>query len=221
MTSAPDPARCTCGTLIPCDAHETATDRLAAMRKIREKMTADLREFAASDDRLWELAGAPTYGLPRRDHGAPAALILTASSHTIACVHCNAPWPVAVAQCPGCGRLAVASITARAAPPSPDDLRAQLAAVTAERDALRAIVEGRTTPPTTEEIAAASKPNSFWLCEHNGFAWLVRFVADDGVWIEVDGEPWEPVAPRLARLSPGRWWFLLNGAPAAWPTVPA
>ena len=69
-----------------------------------------------------------------------AALILTASSHTIACVHCNAPWPREVAQCPGCGCIAVASITARAAPPSPDDLRAQLAAVTAERDALHAAV---------------------------------------------------------------------------------
>ena len=67
-----------------------------------------------------------------------AALILTASSHAIACAHCNAPWPLGIAQCPGCGCIAVASITARAAPPSPDDLRAQLAAVTAERDALRA-----------------------------------------------------------------------------------
>ena len=67
-----------------------------------------------------------------------AALILTSSSHTIACAHCNAPWPREVAQCPGCGRIAVASITAQVAAPSPDDLRAQLAAVTAERDALRA-----------------------------------------------------------------------------------
>ena len=67
-----------------------------------------------------------------------AALILTASSHAIACAHCSAPWPLGIAQCPGCGCIAVASITARAAPPSPDDLRAQLAAVTAERDALRA-----------------------------------------------------------------------------------
>ena len=67
-----------------------------------------------------------------------AALILTASSHTITCAYCNAPWPLGIAQCPGCGCIAVASITARAAAPSPDDLRAQLAAVTAERDALRA-----------------------------------------------------------------------------------
>ncbi len=150
-----------------------------------------------------------------------AALILTASSHTITCAYCNAPWPLDAAQCPGCGRREEAHSRLATVAPLPDDLRAQLAAVTAERDALLAIVEGRAEPPTTEEIAAASKPNSFWLCEHNGFAWLVRFVADDGVWIEVDGEPWEPVAPRLARLSPGRWWFLLNGAPAAWPTVPA
>ncbi len=69
-----------------------------------------------------------------------AALILTASSHTIACVHCNAPWPREAAQCPGCGRIAVAPITAQVAAPSPDDLRAQLAAVTAERDALHAAV---------------------------------------------------------------------------------
>ena len=67
-----------------------------------------------------------------------AALILTSASHTIACASCDAPWPLDAAQCPGCGRREVASITARAAPPSPDDLRAQLAAVTAERDAMRA-----------------------------------------------------------------------------------
>ena len=28
-----------------------------------------------------------------------SALILTASSHTIACAHCNAPWPREAAQC--------------------------------------------------------------------------------------------------------------------------
>lgn len=69
-----------------------------------------------------------------------AALILTSASHTIACASCSAPWPREAAQCPGCGRIAVASITAQVAAPSPDDLRAQLAAVTAERDALRAAV---------------------------------------------------------------------------------
>jgi hypothetical protein len=69
-----------------------------------------------------------------------AALILTSASHTIACASCSAPWPREAAQCPGCGRIAVASITAQVAAPSPDDLRAQLAAVTAERDALHAAV---------------------------------------------------------------------------------
>ena len=69
-----------------------------------------------------------------------AALVLTSASHTIACASCNAPWPLDAAQCPGCGRIAVASITAQVAAPSPDGLRAQLAAVTAERDALRAAV---------------------------------------------------------------------------------
>ncbi len=66
-----------------------------------------------------------------------AALILTASSHTIACAHCDAPWPLAAAQCPGCGRREEAPVAAQVVAPSPDDLRAQLAAVTAERDALR------------------------------------------------------------------------------------
>ena len=92
-----------------------------------------------------------------------AALILTASSHTITCAYCNAPWPLGIAQCPGCGCIAVASITARAAAPSPDALRAQLAAVTAERDALRAIVEGRTTPPTDAEIAAHEATGGYFL----------------------------------------------------------
>lgn len=41
------PSRCTCGTLIPCDAHETDDDRREAMREIREKMTADLRSLGA------------------------------------------------------------------------------------------------------------------------------------------------------------------------------
>lgn len=71
-----------------------------------------------------------------------AALILTSASHTIACVHCDAPWPPAVAQCPGCGRReeAHSRLATFTVPPSPDDLRAQLAAVTAERDALHAAV---------------------------------------------------------------------------------
>lgn len=69
-----------------------------------------------------------------------AALILTSASHTIACASCDAPWPREAAQCPGCGRIAVASITAQVVAPSPDALRAQLAAVMAERDALHAAV---------------------------------------------------------------------------------
>lgn len=85
-----------------------------------------------------------------------AALVLTSASHAIACAHCNAPWPLGIAQCPGCGCIAVASITARAAPPSPDDLRAQLAAVTAERDALRAAV--RTVADATAEFNRTARP---------------------------------------------------------------
>ena len=67
-----------------------------------------------------------------------AALILTSASHAVACVHCDAPWPREAAQCPGCGRRDDAPVATQVVAPSPDDLRAQLAAVTAERDALRA-----------------------------------------------------------------------------------
>ncbi len=95
-----------------------------------------------------------------------AALILTSASHTIACASCNAPWPLAVAQCPGCGRREEAPVAEvsrflcarcdapwwpgvercaecdRRAANTPEAqlvaLRAQLAAVTAERDAMRA-----------------------------------------------------------------------------------
>ena len=95
-----------------------------------------------------------------------AALVLTSASHTITCARCNAPWPRDAAQCPGCGRRDPAAssslracercgawdgpehvaeecdgILANRSRPSYDDLRAQLAAVTAERDALLAIVD--------------------------------------------------------------------------------
>ena len=69
-----------------------------------------------------------------------AALILTSASHTIACASCSAPWPREAAQCPGCGRREEAHSRLATVAPLPDDLRAQLAAVTAERDALHAAV---------------------------------------------------------------------------------
>jgi len=50
IAPAPDPV-CTCGTLVPCDAHETADDRREAMRKIREKMTTDLRFYDSHSGR--------------------------------------------------------------------------------------------------------------------------------------------------------------------------
>ena len=139
-----------------------------------------------------------------------AALILTSSSHTIACAHCNAPWPREVAQCPGCGRIAVASITARAAPPSPDDLRAQLAAVTAERDALRAIVEGRTMPPTPAEIVAHEATGGYFL-----------FRDHDETGRVYDADCLQALLDDAHRHLT-RWWAHdANDAPCAWPTVPA
>ena len=113
-----------------------------------------------------------------------AALILTSASHTIACASCNAPWPREAAQCPGCGRREEAPVAEvsrflcarcdapwwpgvercaecdRRAANTPEAqlvaLRAQLAAVTAERDALRAAV--RTVADATAEFNRTARP---------------------------------------------------------------
>ncbi len=49
-----------------------------------------------------------------------AALILTSASHTIACVHCDAPWPREVAQCPGCGLRDDAPVATQVVAPTYD-----------------------------------------------------------------------------------------------------
>ncbi len=85
-----------------------------------------------------------------------AALILTSASHTIACVHCDAPWPREVAQCPGCGLRDDAPVATQVVAPLPDDLRAQLAEVTAERDALHAAV--RRLADATAEFNRTARP---------------------------------------------------------------
>ena len=83
------------------------------------------------------------------------------------------------------------------------------AQVTAERDALRAILEGRTTPPTPEEIAA-----------HAGSAQC-------GVWLWVDRDGWVATGRMFAGLHQFephvvRFWPLdAEGRPCAWPVTGA
>ncbi len=167
-----------------------------------------------------------------------AALILTSASHTIACASCNAPWPREAAQCPGCGRREEAPVVEvsrflcarcdapwwpgvercaecdRRAANTPEAqlvaLRAQLAAVTAERDALRAIVEGRTMPPTPAEIVAHEATGGYFL-----------FRDHDETGRVYDADCLQALLDDAHRHLT-RWWAHdANDAPCAWPTVPA
>lgn len=87
-------------------------------------------------------------------------------------------------------------------------LRAQLAAAEGERDALRAIIEGRTTPPTPEEIDAHAAAGGVWTVGRDAD----RFGGAD------------IAHPKLAREArngrAGRWWPRdSTGRPCAWPTA--
>jgi hypothetical protein len=90
------------------------------------------------------------------------------------------------------------------------DWRARALAAETERDALRAIVEGRTTAPTPTEVAAHPGP------------WLVLF-SDDGIAVE----PARFLRIYAARIKNGspmphpvRFWPLRDGRLCAWPEVP-
>jgi hypothetical protein len=96
----------------------------------------------------------------------------------------------------------------------------------AEATTLRAIVEGRTVPPTLEE-AEACGPREYWLAQASGargelFPFLVRFVHDPhrGPSITVDDGDWVPRDEGLAALGAVRWWPVRDGRPCAWPAVP-
>jgi hypothetical protein len=95
--------------------------------------------------------------------------------------------------------------TEHRAPPS-IALRAALAKVTAERDALRATIDGRATPPTHAEIASH---------EARGGVWLVM---DSRGVLSALGEPL--ATARAERGSGRRWWPLdAECRPCAWPEV--
>jgi hypothetical protein len=89
------------------------------------------------------------------------------------------------------------------------DVEALARAKGAELDALRAIIEGRTTPPTREEAEAHFA---------GGGSFRVRF--DDGTSLEC----FEPSHLRMARRASmtSHWWALdSTGRPCAWPTTEA
>lgn len=100
------------------------------------------------------------------------------------------------------------------------DLAATVEALTAERDAaravvaLRAIIEGRTVPPTDAEIAAHHAAGGRWRCLVPNRLWQSKDAMHDSTariqraTLEVDG-------------GPAVWWSIdSTGRPCAWPVVP-
>lgn len=88
----------------------------------------------------------------------------------------------------------------------------QLRAVTAERDAMRAIVEGRTVPPSAAEMAKHGDDGGSWLVtlparKQVRFAPETRYVS----------EPAE--VSRLWWCEGALWVPVRDGRPCAWPVV--
>ena len=89
-------------------------------------------------------------------------------------------------------------------------LAAALDAVTAERDAFRAIIEGRTAPPTFAERVAHMEA-------HRRNRWMAR--ASTGAVVIGDFDD-PPMWAALTTLIPVCWWPLdADGRPCAWPTA--
>lgn len=105
-------------------------------------------------------------------------------------------------------------------------MSSQVARLTVERDEARAVINGRNTAPTDEEIAAHAHP----LRSPIG-AWLIT--ATDGprqlvhLWRPFDGdsrsEDWEKLRRRMGpfKFTIARWVPIdAEGRPCAWPVVP-
>jgi hypothetical protein len=91
-------------------------------------------------------------------------------------------------------------------------LRAQLAQVTAERDALRAIVEGRTTPPTWQEIERHHESGGSWIFSAGGVADVSERASVTHRWADDHRD--------LPGMGGCRWWPLdTQGRLCAWPVV--
>lgn len=88
------------------------------------------------------------------------------------------------------------------------DLTAENEALAAERDALREIIAGRTTPPTDAEIEAHAKAGGSWLYQMpTGMRSTCGFTHDTALWV-------------ASNVDVLRWWALgSDGAPCAWPVV--
>lgn len=84
-------------------------------------------------------------------------------------------------------------------------LRAQVAALTDERDSAQAIIASRATAPTAAEIEAHSKAGGTWYVRSGDRAGVLSIV-DETRWIASEGGY--------------RWWALdAEGRPCAWPVV--
>jgi len=99
-------------------------------------------------------------------------------------------------------------------PASVDVLLDAVAALRAERDALRAIIDGRTVPPTAEEIEAHHAA---------GGAWLVTLPAVRQVRVRPETRCTDTPSEvsRLWWSEGARWVAITDGRPCAWPVVAA
>ena len=91
-----------------------------------------------------------------------------------------------------------------------DEARAQLARVTAERDELRAIVEGRKVAPTDAELTAH---------DANGARWLVKLDGGKNTAMVVEVMAWPSSREWLLARGASRWWPIDANGPCAWPKV--
>ena len=91
-------------------------------------------------------------------------------------------------------------------------LRDKLGEVERERDALRAIIEGRTTPPTDAEIREHAE---------RGGAWLVTLPPRAQVRMMPETRyTSDPVEVSRLWWSEGAWWVPVRyGRPCSWPTA--
>ena len=117
-------------------------------------------------------------------------------------------WPVVGVLAPG--QPTRAELEARNADLSRDRDTALAAALdlAADRDATRAILEGRATPPTDAEIDAHERVGGVWIIDHAEGPAFARF--------REDARLWQRGYPGKAR----RWLPIdRDGRPCAWPVV--
>ena len=90
------------------------------------------------------------------------------------------------------------------------DLRRDVELLTRERDALRAIIDGRTTPPTDEEIEAH---------HHAGGTWYVASTHGRAL-TTTRADAVALCAHLAANKYPATWWAIgVRGRPCAWPVI--